>query len=251
MTKLKAVHRKAEETGQKAEDCALERYDSLRDFDDAREEEIEFERRKTYGEGYDSKEMPSGELFQQRKVDVGIHAPPRVDDDDAFDQILDNVKAPVPVASAPKMDQTSLNHLKAQLMKAQLKKGPKAAELEKQYNEALAASSSADPATVALSAMDKKMLSSAPRNEVKAVQNRRGAERGNVEENEETSTEDMVREERRTRGQAGGEGYHLAERIAKDGKFDNDLEYMDENVSKRAKRVHKLLSLLVGCGRPH
>ncbi|KAI9872909.1 MAG: hypothetical protein M1823_008051, partial [Watsoniomyces obsoletus] len=49
----------------------------------------------------------------------------------------------------------------------------------------------------------------------------------------------MVREERRTRNQAGGEGMRLAERIAKDGKFDNDLEYMDENASKLAKRVHK------------
>ncbi|RWA14297.1 hypothetical protein EKO27_g806 [Xylaria grammica] len=49
----------------------------------------------------------------------------------------------------------------------------------------------------------------------------------------------MVREERRTRGQAGGEGLRLAERIAKDGKFDNDLEYMDENAEKLARRVQK------------
>ena len=49
----------------------------------------------------------------------------------------------------------------------------------------------------------------------------------------------MVREERRTRGQTGGEGMRLAERIAKDTKFDNDLDYMDENAEKLAKRVHK------------
>ena len=239
MTKLKAVYRKAEEKGQKAEDVALERYDSLRDFDDAREEEIELDRRKTYGEGYVGKEKPSGELFQDRKLDAGVHQPPKDDEDDAFDQVLDNVKAPAPATTAPKMDQTSLNKLKAQLMKAQLRKDPKAAELETQYNEALAASSATDPTTVSLSAMDNRMLSSAPRNEVKAVQNRRGAERGNVEENEDMSIEDMVREERRTRGQGGGEGYRAAERIAKDGKFDNDLDYMDENATKLAQRVHK------------
>ena len=239
MTKLKAVYRKVEETGGKVEDLALERYDGLRDFDDAREEEIELDRRKTYGDGYVGKEKPSGDLFRDRKLDAGIHKPLQDDDDDAFDQVLDSVKAPAPPVTGPKMDQTSLNRLKAQLMKAQLKKDPKTPELEKQYNEALAASSSADPTTVALSAMDNRMLSSAPRNEVKGVQNRRGAERGNVEENEDMSIDDMVREERRTRGQTGGEGYRLAERIAKDGKFDNDLEYMDENASKLAKRVHK------------
>jgi len=49
----------------------------------------------------------------------------------------------------------------------------------------------------------------------------------------------MVREERRTRGQEGGNGLRFAERIAKDAKFDNDLDYMDENATKLAKRVHK------------
>ncbi|KAF7552069.1 hypothetical protein G7046_g7527 [Stylonectria norvegica] len=51
--------------------------------------------------------------------------------------------------------------------------------------------------------------------------------------------DDMVREERRTKGQAGGEGLRLAERIAKDAKYDDDLDYMDENAEKLAKRVHK------------
>ena len=79
-----------------------------------------------------------------------------------------------------------------------------------------------------------------PRGEVVAVTNtKRGRERGTVVENEDMSIDDMVREERRTRGQAGGEGLRLAERIAKDAKFDNDLEYLDENAAKLAKRVHK------------
>ncbi|CRK26288.1 hypothetical protein BN1723_018264, partial [Verticillium longisporum] len=77
------------------------------------------------------------------------------------------------------------------------------------------------------------------RGEVKAVETKRGRERGNVEANDDMTIEDMVREERRTRGQAGGEGARLAERIAKDGKFDDDLEYLDENADKLAKRVHK------------
>jgi hypothetical protein len=237
MTRLKAVYREAERDGRRVEDVALERYDSLRDFDDAREEEIELGRRETYGRDYMGKEKPSGELFQERKLDNGFHRPRRartIPDDD----MIENINVPAP-AVAPKMDQTALNRLKAQLMKAQLRKDPNAAELEKRYNEALAASSNADPTVVTLSAMDNRMLSSAPRNEVKSVQNRRGAERGDVEENEDMTIEDMVAEERRTRGEAGGEGMRLAERIAKDGKFDNDLEYMDENATRLAKRVHK------------
>lgn len=237
MTKLKAVYRQAQESGRKVEDVALERYDSLREFDDAREEEIELDRRKTYGESYVGKEKSSGELFQERTMDAAIKRPHVREKETSPDRVLEQI--PIPSNKNVKIDQTSLNKLKAQLMKAQLRKDPKAADLEREYNEALNASSSQDPTVITLSAMDNRMLSSAPRNEVKAVSNRRGAERGQVEENEDMTIDDMVREERRTRGQVGGDGLRLAERIAKDGKFDNDLDYMDENATKLAKRVHK------------
>ncbi|ETN41495.1 uncharacterized protein HMPREF1541_03431 [Cyphellophora europaea CBS 101466] len=240
MTRLKAVYRKAEETGQKVEDVALERYETLREFDDAREEETELDRRNTYGDGYVGKDKPSGELYQERKLNAGVHRSSTRDLDDDLDEVVENVKAPAPeVAPTPKLDSTSLNRMKAQLMKARLKKDPKVDELQKEYDAAVTAFNQIDPTVVQLSAMDNRMLSSAPRNEVKAVQNRRGAERGNVEDNEDMTIEDMVREEKRTRDQAGGDAKRFAERIAKDGKFDNDLDYMDENAAKLAKRVHK------------
>ncbi|KIX95430.1 uncharacterized protein Z520_08947 [Fonsecaea multimorphosa CBS 102226] len=239
MTRLKAVYRQAEETGRKVEEVALERYDSLREFDDAREEKIELDRRKTYGDGYVGKDKSSGELFQERKMDAGVRRPHPRETETSPDILLDQMPVPATTATTQKIDQTALNKLKAQLMRATMRKDPKAADLEREYNDALAAFESQDPTVITLSAMDNRMLSSAPRNEVKAVQNRRGAERGQVEENEEMSIEDMVREERRTRGQQGGEGLRLAERIAKDSKFDNDLDYLDENAQKLAKRVHK------------
>ncbi|KIX04878.1 uncharacterized protein Z518_05749 [Rhinocladiella mackenziei CBS 650.93] len=241
MTRLKAVYRQAQESGRKVEDVALERYNNLREFDDAREEEIELDRRKTYGNDYVGKDKPSGELFQERKMDAGHRRPHPQDAETSHDTVSELIPVPSSNNSLPsqKIDQTTLNKLKAQLMKAQLRKDPKAADLEKEYNEALTAMSQQHPTVITLSAMDNRMLSSAPRNEVRAVQNRRGAERGQVEENEDMSIEDMIREERRTRGQTGGEGQRLAERIAKDGKFDNDLEYLDENAAKLAKRVHK------------
>jgi hypothetical protein len=241
MTKLKAVYRQAQESGRKVEDVALERYDNLREFDDAREEETELDRRRTYGTDYVGKEKPSGELYQERKLDAGQHRPHKRQEDTSPDTVMEGIIAPAPTAEAAsaRIDQTALNKMKAQVMKAQLRKDPKAAELEREYNAALASFSQSGPETINLSAMDNRMLSSAPRNEVKSVTNRRGAERGQVEENEDMSISDMVIEERRTRNQSGGEGARMAERIAKDAKFDNDLDYMDENANKLAKRVHK------------
>ncbi|KAI2780562.1 CwfJ C-terminus 1-domain-containing protein-like protein [Daldinia loculata] len=238
MTKLNGVYNTAEQTGRSVDEVALERYGNLRDFDDAREEKIEVDRRKVYGDGYVGKEKPSGELFQERKLDQGVHekretspAPTSLDQgivipDDASTHI------------STQIDQTTLNRLKAQMMKAKLKKAPDAAKLEAEYNQAAAAFASKGPEAVVLGVMENRMLAGT-RGEAKAIETKRGRERGNVEQNDDMTIEDMIREERRTRGQAGGEGLRLAERIAKDVKFDDDLEYMDENAEKLAKRVQK------------
>jgi hypothetical protein len=243
MTRLKAVYKEAEKTGKRVEEAAMERYGSLREFDDAREEEIELGRRETYGEGYVGKEKPSGELFQERKMDAGIRRSPVMhrDEQPVLDERIEGIAIPTaPPASGKVLDQTGLNRLKAQIIKAKLRKDPKLPELEKEYEEAsLASAANQQPDVVTLSAMDNRMLSSAPRNEVKAMSGGRNRERGNVEENEDMSIADMVAEERRTRGQGGGAAYRTAERIAKDGKFDNTEDYLDENAAKLAKRVHK------------
>ena len=241
MTKLKAVYREAKQSACPVEAVAVERYGSLRDFDDAREEELELDRRERYGEGYIGKQKPSGELFQERKIDADASQRERltVRDDDPGD-VVEGVIAPTrQPTQGPVMDSSQLNRLKAQLLRAQMMKDPKADQLEQAYNEALSTAASRPANTVTISAMDSRMLAAGPRNEVKAVSGRRAQERGTVEENEDMSVEDMLREERRDRGQAGGEGQRLAERIAKDVKFDNDLDYMDENATKLAKRVHK------------
>jgi hypothetical protein len=154
MIKLKAVYREAQESGASVEEIAIQRFGNLRYFDDAREEEIELDRRETYGKDYVGKVKPSGEQF--------------------------NIAA-ASFVSRPQSD------------------------------------------VVILGTMENRMLAGGRKGEVKAVDNKRGRERGLVEENEDMSIEDMVREERRTRGQVGGEGQRFAERIAKDGKFDASL----------------------------
>lgn len=235
MTKLNAVYRTAEQTGRSADEVGEERFGSLRDFDNAREEKIEMDRRKVYGEGYKGAEKPTGELYQERMAKT--RPPPK---EELYDQDDEPEQGVVMEDAVPPVDQTTLNRMRAQVMKAKLRKAPDAGKLEAEYNAALTrfnGTASGDKAVV-LDATHSRMLAGT-RNEVKAIDNKRGRERGTVEANEDMTIDDMVREERRTRGQAGGEGVRLAERIAKDAKFDDDLEYLDENAEKLAKRVHK------------
>ena len=167
--------------------------------------------RRSLESSYEDPELPQGEIMEEEQ-------PPAT-------TILDN---------------TALNRMKAQLMKAKLKKSPDVAKLENEYNDALArfANSTSEAGVIVLGKMENRMLAGT-RGEVKSIENRRGRERGLVEENEDMSIEDMVREERRSKGQAGGEGMRAAERIAKDAKFDTDLDYQDDNANKLAKRVQK------------
>jgi hypothetical protein len=221
MMKLKGVYREAEESKRSIEDIAVERLGGLREFDDAREEEIELDRRSMYGKDYVGKTKPSGELFEERKLKEGIRREASSHhNSELHDLPQGEVMNEAPItASTVVLDQTGLNKLKANLMRAQLKRDPKAATLEIEYNQAVAAAANRkDPEVVVLNAMDNRMLAGGRKGEVTAVDNTRGRERGLVVENEDMTIEDMVRQERRTRNQ--GEGMAFAERIAKDAKFD-------------------------------
>ncbi|KAF1982891.1 hypothetical protein K402DRAFT_407233 [Aulographum hederae CBS 113979] len=239
MTKLKGVYRMAKEAGKSVEDVALERYGNLRDFDDAREEEAELDRRDMYGEGYVGKAKPNGEFFQERKLNMGVHRETRVEDQaDEKDLPQGKVVQDTRSAGSVPADQNMLNKLKAAMMKAKLRKNPSAAQLEADYNAAVASGTLPTSSTISLTAMDSRAATTRT-GEVIALTNKRGLERGLVKENEEMSIDDMVRQEKRTRGHLGGEGQRFADRIAKDTHFDDDLDYMDENADKLAKHVQK------------
>ena len=242
MTKLRAVYRKAEESGKSIDDVAEEQYGDMRAFDDAREEQTELERRDTYGDGYVGKEKPSGELFEERKLATGIRR--RRSSSDGAEKHMEAAPTVLgterPDVMTVPMDQTALNRLKAQMLKAKVRGAENAASLEAEYNSAMASfANQTQPGVIVLGAMDNRMLTGSRKGEVVDIENRRGRERGLVEENEDMTIEDMVKQERRTRHQAGGDGQRFAERIAKDAKFDNDLDYMDDNANKLAKRVQK------------
>nr|POE74839.1 pre-mrna-splicing factor cwf19 [Quercus suber] len=242
MTKLNAVYRQANETGREVEEIALDRFSDLREFDEAREEERELDRRKMYGKEYVGLEKPSGVLFQERKMAAGVRsdADEQKDSHPALPQeqpMGETLSSP----TNPPLSISALNKLKAEMMKAKIRKAPNAAQLEADYNaaasEALGNQASSD--TVVLNQMHSRQLAGDRSGEVTAVSGKRGRERGLVEENEDMSIEDMVRNEKRTRGVNGGEGRAFAERIAKDGRFKNDLDYMDDNATNLSKKVVK------------
>lgn len=224
MTKLKAVFREAEESRRPIDDAALERFGDLRSFDDAREEQIELDRRETYGKGYDWKDRPTGELYRERQRDTDVKKLNSAPAEDGQQSERNSPKleetGPPPELNVP-MDQTALNRLKAQMMKAKLKGLPTARDLEAEFNKAMASfQNSQGPQTVVLDAMENRLFAGGRKGEVNDVSTKRGRERGLVEENENMTIEDMIKEERRTRNEAGGDGRRFAERIAKDAKFD-------------------------------
>jgi hypothetical protein len=232
MTKLKGIYREAKSSGRDIDDIAQERYGNLRDFDDAREEEIELDRRQMYGKGYLGKEVPSGQLFlERRRKQPAPRQTNTSENQQPHLQIGQQSDHKWPV-----LDQSGLNKLKAQMMKAKLRNAPNAASLETDYNEAVAAASHKEADVVVLNPMENRMLVGR-QGEVTRIDNKRGRERGLVVENEDMSIEDMVRQERRTK--SNGEDRAFAERIGKDAKFDNDLDYLDENATKLAKHVQK------------
>ena len=242
MTKLKGVYRKAEEAGKDLDEVAEESYGDLRLFDDAREEEREVDRRKMYGKEYVGLEKPSGELFQERKMKAGLRREAEAREREAANPTNGETmrEAEAPLKTAP-LDQNALNKLKAQLIKAKMMNAPNLAQLEQEYTLAETASlaNRAQPDVVVLNNMENRMLAGDRSGEVTALNGKRARERGTVQENEDMSIEDMVKQEKRTRGANGGEGRAFAERIAKDGKFKNDLDYMDDNASNLSKKVVK------------
>ncbi|KAI9882508.1 MAG: hypothetical protein M1823_005739 [Watsoniomyces obsoletus] len=255
MTKLKAVYTQAEDSGRPVDEIAIERYGSLRDFDNAREEQTEVERRKTYGEGYSGKDRPSGDVYlerlqQEAKLEERISKRIQQESSSSLNMREEEQRSivnpgpdrddPSGVNAVP-LDQTALNRLKAQMMKAKLRGSPDFAKLEAEYNAAMTSFANRKEASnvVVLGPMESRMLAGARRPPGSQTTQSKSKTKNNDDDLEAMSIQEMIREERMTRGQAGGEGRRFAERIVKDGKFKDDLEYMDENASKLARRIEK------------
>ncbi|CAK7236458.1 Pre-mRNA-splicing factor cwf19 [Sporothrix bragantina] len=203
MTKLRGVYSVAEQSGRSVEEVAIERFGSLKEFDEAREESSELERRRLYGQGYALKEKPTGDLYRERIAGSGSGTSKqrRAEDDEASSNDGDDINEVEKEETiirrqldAP-VDQTALNRLRAALIKAKLRKAPEVAEMEKEYEEAAAAfahgsSNAAMERAVVLDASHSRLLAGT-RAEVQSIDTRRGKERGLVEANDNMTVEDM------------------------------------------------------------
>jgi hypothetical protein len=215
MMKLKNLYAAAKEKMMPVEELAVERMGSLQAFDEAREEEMELERRKRdrRGEGV-MKVKVTGELYQQRLAKQQKQQSRRKQH--SRRQEYPQPSEPPPDSDSPSITQSDLNKLQAALLRAEMTSSPDVAKLQEEYALAVEKFNTQPsiPEIITLPQSHSTLLPHLSREQSKS-------------ENEMT-IEDMVKEERATKRASN------VDRIARDRRFKNDLEYMDENAERLA-----------------
>jgi Protein similar to CwfJ C-terminus 1 len=210
MMKLKNLYAAAKESMRPVEEVALERLGSLRAFDEAREEEIELDRRKRdrRGEGV-LKVKVTGELHQQRLAKQQKKKQVR-------EQKSSQQPQPATTEGKPHITQSDLNKFQAALLRAEMTNSPDVPKLAADYEAAVKQFNSQPSITevISLPASHSKLLPHLSREH-------------SISSNEMT-IEDMVKEERASKRASN------VDRIARDRRFKNDLDYMDENAERLA-----------------
>ncbi|KAJ2609006.1 Pre-mRNA-splicing factor cwf19 [Coemansia sp. RSA 1285] len=154
---------------------------------------------------------------------------------------------------------TDLNKLKAQIMKARLKRSPDLAELERQLAEATGAGGDDTEIQKQKQQQKKNMAINNSASHAGSDKNstvvmlptidsrgRRmasggkdsGSTRGKTkeEDGDEPSIMQMARYERETAGDVGKADMDLAKQIARDTGFANDLDYIDDNIARLSRQ---------------
>jgi len=213
MMKLKNIYTAAKESMRPVEEVALERLGNLQAFDEAREEEAELERRKRdrRSEGV-TKVKVTGELYQQR-----------LEKEQKRLKRLEELYPPQKpslltetTTKKPRITQTDLNKLQAALLRAEMSNAPNAKKLAQDYAAAVEQFNNQDAITevIALPASHSALLPHISREQSKSET--------------EMTIEDMVKEERALKRMA------TVDRIARDRRFKDDLDYLDENAERLA-----------------
>ncbi|CAK7265690.1 Pre-mRNA-splicing factor cwf19 [Sporothrix epigloea] len=256
MSEPGGAHSVAKRNEVSLEGADIERFRNLIDTDQAREESTDMKRRSLHGQDFALNRQPTGDLYKQRVAgSVGLGSRQGSEDDRNIGSNDDDSSSKAFVQGSgvqlqinAATDQTGLNRLRAGLMKAKLRNAPDLAMLEKNYDQAVAAfalrvSNLSTKCEVVLNASHSRLIAGT-REQIQMTNTTRGKKRELCEAKDNASIEDMVREERRTRGMAGGESLRIAERISKDINFNNSLDYLDENAEKLAKCTTKSGSTL-------
>lgn len=239
MMKLKNLYKAAKESMRPIEEIALERLGNLQALDEAREEEEELERRKRdfRGEGV-KKVKVTGELWfarlakeekkrrreeDQKKKELELYPPQKKPSKVTASSTLQEGPSAIDHAATrgSLITQSDLNKLQAELLRAEMMSSPAIPTLQKQYDSLVQKfnTQTSTPEIVLLPTSHSSLLPHLSREASKSDQ--------------EMTIEDMVREERSTKR------VQTIDRIARDRKFKDDLDYLDENAEKLAQTVKK------------
>src|ERR1700737_393242 len=219
MMKLKNIYTAAKESMRTVEDVAMERMGSLRAFDDAREEEQELDRRKRdrRGDGVNKVKI-TGELYNQRLAAIKSKEQQAQKEQHRLETLYPPQKPSI-VTAAPQSDritQSDLNRLQANLLRAEMVSLPNAPKLAEEYAAAVKLFNT-QPAAAEVVILPASASALLPH-----------LSRDNSKSDVDLTIEDMVREER-----ASKRSSHV-DRIARDKRFKDDLDYLDENAEKLA-----------------
>lgn len=215
MMKLKNLYAAAKESVRPVEGVAIERLGSLQAFDEAREEEIELERRKRdrRGEGV-MKHKITGELYAQRLAKENKRAQ-RQGATSSKEIPLPPQSVPIAVTE-PLVTQTDLNKLQASILRAEMTSSPDLEKLRQEYSALVDKFNTqpSQPEIIALPSSHSQLVAHLSREQSLS--------------STEMTIEDMVKEERASKRSSN------VERITRDKTYRNDLDYIDENAEKLA-----------------
>jgi hypothetical protein len=214
MMKLKNLRAAAKEAMRPVEEIAVERLGSLRAYDEAREEEKELERRKLdrKGEGV-VKVKVTGELYLQRLAKQKRKA--------QREQERNPPQLPTTTTATTDADkpitQSDLNKLQATLLRVEMSNSPAAATLAQEYALLVEKFNTQPPIPqiIALPPSHSALLPHLSREQSKS--------------SVDLTIEEMVKEERASKRA------HTVDRIARDRRFKDDLDYLDENAERLAE----------------
>ena len=213
MMKLKNLRAAAKDAMRPIEEVAVERMGSLRAYDEAREEEKELERRNLDRKGQGvMKVKVTGELYLQRLAKQQQKA--------QREQERNRPQNPITTTTTTgdkPITQSDLNKLRATLLRAEMTNSPAVASLAQEYAAAVEKFNTQPTATeiIALPSSHSTLLPHLSREQSKS--------------SVDLTIEDMVKEERASKRT------HTVDRIARDRRFKDDLDYLDENAERLAE----------------
>jgi hypothetical protein len=162
--------------------------------------------------GYPNRE-PSNEVQNQSDSDEWVIV-------EESESIYESIKNQDSILTGDITDVSGLNRLKAEILKAELKSSPELAQLREKYAEAEQRLTGKRASNQNIKVLDNKLLH-------------------RTDEVKDLSVQEMLRDEILSKERGDKLNLKMAEQIARDGGYMNDLDYADDNAEKLARIQQK------------